>query len=53
MLTVVGVIAPMRIRGLVDSAGSRRTGAYFFPLRQRPAQAIGLAIAHRTGARSL
>ena len=44
MLTVVGVIAPMRIRGLVDSAGDRRPGAYFFPYRQSPSRTIGVAI---------
>lgn len=44
LMTIVGVIAPMRIRGLVDSAGSRRTGTYFFPLRQGPARSLGLAI---------
>lgn len=44
MLTIVGVIAPMRIRGLVDSASNRRTGNYFIPLRQRPVRAIALAI---------
>ncbi len=44
MLTIVGVIAPMRIRGLVDSAGIRRTGNYFYPLRQQPSRAIALAI---------
>jgi len=44
MMTIVGVIAPMRVRGLVDSAGNRRTGYYFYSLRQRPARAIALAI---------
>jgi predicted permease len=45
MMTIVGVIAPMRIRGLVDSAGvRRRTGTYFFPIRQRPSRSIALAI---------
>ena len=44
MLTIVGVIAPMRIRGLVDSASNRRTGQYFFPFRQRPSNGIALAI---------
>lgn len=44
MLTIVGIIAPMRIRGLVDSASNRRTGNYFSPLRQRPSRAIALAI---------
>ncbi len=44
MLTIVGVIAPMRIRGLVDSPGIRRTGTYFFPLRQNPSRSLALAI---------
>jgi predicted permease len=44
MLTIVGVIAPMRIRGLVDSSSNRRTGHYFFPFRQRPSNGIALAI---------
>jgi predicted lysophospholipase L1 biosynthesis ABC-type transport system permease subunit len=44
MLNVVGVIAPMRIRGLVDSAGDRRPGAYFFPYRQSPSRTVGVAI---------
>jgi predicted permease len=44
MMMIVGVIAPMRIRGLVDSAGNRRTGNYYFPLRQRPSRAVALAI---------
>jgi predicted lysophospholipase L1 biosynthesis ABC-type transport system permease subunit len=44
MMTIVGIIAPMRIRGLVDSPGLRRTGTYFFPLRQNPTRALGLAI---------
>lgn len=44
MLTVVGVIAPMRIRGVIDSASNRRTGNYFYPIRQRPSRALALAI---------
>ncbi len=44
MLTIVGVIGSMRIRSLVDSAGIRRTGNYFFPLRQQPTRTLGLAI---------
>jgi predicted permease len=44
MLTIVGVIASMRIRGVVESTANRRTGNYFFPIRQRPARAIALAI---------
>ena len=44
MLTIVGVIRPMRIRGLVDSPGTGRVGNYFHPLRQQPARTLGLAI---------
>jgi len=44
MLTIVGVIAPMRLRGLLDSAGTPRSGAYYFPNRQNPARTIGLAV---------
>ena len=44
MFTVVGVIGSMRIRGLVDSAGIRRTGNYINPLRQRPSRTMTLAI---------
>jgi predicted permease len=46
MLTIVGVIEPMRLRGLVDSAASL-TGAYFSPYPHNPARTIGVAI--RTG----
>lgn len=49
MMTIVGVIEPMRLRGLVDSAVGRRTGTYFLPLRQEPTRTLGLAI--RTGPR--
>ena len=44
MMTIVGIIAPMRIRGLVDAPGLRRTGTYFFPLRQDPTPSLGLAV---------
>lgn len=44
MMTIVGIIAPMRLRGLVDSPGMRRTGSYFFPLRQNPTRSLGLAV---------
>lgn len=44
MMTIVGIIAPMRIRGLVDAPGIRRTGTYFFPLRQDPTRSLGLAV---------
>ena len=44
MLTIVGVVRSMRIRGLVDSPGTGRVGNYFHPLRQQPARTLGLAI---------
>jgi len=44
MMTIVGVIAPMRIRGLVDSASSKRTGQYYLPLSQRTSRAIAIAM---------
>ncbi|MEO8682824.1 MAG: FtsX-like permease family protein, partial [Vicinamibacterales bacterium] len=44
MLTIVGVIAPMRLRSLVDSSGAQKTGAYFLPYRQRPLSGMGVAI---------
>jgi predicted permease len=43
MLTIVGIIETMRLRGLVD-AGSQKTGAYFFPLRQSQSRTLGIAI---------
>ena len=44
MLTIVGIIAPMRFRGLVDSSGNKRVGAYFFPFQQSPSRSLGFAI---------
>ena len=44
MMTVVGIIEPMRLRGLVESAGERRVGNYFWPIKQRPASVFGIAI---------
>ena len=44
MLTVIGVIAEMRIRGLVDTVGTQRPGAYYFPYRQNPRRGMGLAV---------
>lgn len=46
MMTIVGVIETMRLRGLVDG-GSQKTGAYFSPLRQVPARTLGIAIRTR------
>ncbi|MGH9219848.1 MAG: ABC transporter permease [Vicinamibacterales bacterium] len=44
MMTVVGIVEPMRLRGLVESAGERRVGNYFWPVKQRPASVFGMAI---------
>ena len=43
MLTIVGIIEPMRLRGLVDTQG-QKTGAYFFPLPQSVASTLGVAV---------
>jgi predicted permease len=43
MITIVGVIDPMRLRGLVDGPG-QKTGAYYFPLPQSVSRALALAI---------
>jgi predicted lysophospholipase L1 biosynthesis ABC-type transport system permease subunit len=34
----------MRLRGLVEAAGERRTGNYFSPIKQRPVRVFGVAI---------
>jgi len=44
MLHIVGVIAEMRIAGMVDGAGTSRPGAYYFPYRQLPRRGMGLAV---------
>ena len=44
MMTIVGIIEPMRLRGLVEGAGERRVGNYSWPLNQRPARALGIAV---------
>ena len=33
-MTIVGIIEPMRLRGIVDSAVQQRTGTYYSPLPQ-------------------
>lgn len=43
MLTIVGIIEPMRLRGLIDTQ-AQLTGAYYFPLRQSLARTLGIAI---------
>ena len=44
MMTIVGVIAPMRLRGLVESTGQNKNGTYFYSMRQRPQNSVGVAI---------
>jgi predicted permease len=43
MMTIVGVIEPLRLRGLVDGPG-QKTGAYYSPLPQSLSRALGVAI---------
>lgn len=43
MMTIVGVIETMRLRGVVDVA-SQKVGAYFSPMRQVPSRTVGIAI---------
>jgi predicted permease len=44
MLNIVGVIADMRIAGMVDASGSQRAGVYYFPYRQQTRRSMGLAV---------
>ncbi len=43
MLTIVGIIEPMRLRGLVDTQ-AQRIGSYFSPLGQMSPRTLGIAI---------
>jgi predicted permease len=43
MMTIVGIIEPLRLRGLVDNQ-PQKVGAYFSAMRQLPARTLGLAI---------
>ena len=43
MMTIVGIIETMRLRGLIDS-NALKTGAYFGAMRQGPARNLGIAI---------
>jgi len=43
MITIVGIIETMRLRGVVDNQ-AQKTGAYFSPLRQSQSRTIGIAI---------
>lgn len=44
MLTVVGVVAEMRLTDVVDDPGVRTNGACYYPYRQRASRTMGLAI---------
>jgi predicted permease len=44
MWAVVGIIEPIRFRGLVEAESTRRTGAYYSPFWQVPSRTLGLAI---------
>ena len=44
MMTIVGIIEPMRLRGLVEPGGTSQTGAYYSALRQSPSRTLGLAV---------
>jgi len=44
MLTVVGVVAEMRLADVVDDPGMRSNGATYYPYSQQPASTVGLAI---------
>jgi putative ABC transport system permease protein len=43
MITIVGIIEPMKLRGLVDTQ-AQKIGTYFSPMRQGPARTLGIAI---------
>jgi predicted permease len=43
LMTIVGIVEPMRLRALVDTQ-AQKTGTYFFPLAQSLARTLGLAI---------
>jgi predicted permease len=42
--TVVGVVAEVRLAGMVDSAEFQRAGAYYLPYHQHPTRTLGVAI---------
>jgi predicted permease len=45
-MTVVGVVGPMKLRGLIEGQQAR-VGAYYIPFAQQPSRGVGFAI--RTG----
>ena len=44
MLTIVGVIEPIRLRGMVEATGASQTGAYYSTFRQNPSRTLGFAV---------
>ena len=44
MMTIVGIIKPIRLRGVVEAAGTSRTGAYYGTFRQGPSRTLGIAV---------
>ena len=43
-MTIVGIIEPMRLRGLVEAGATSKTGTYYSALRQTPARTLGVAV---------
>jgi predicted permease len=44
MMTIVGVIEPIRLRGLVEAEATRQTGTYYFPFKQSVSRTLGVAV---------
>ena len=44
MMTIVGVIEPIRLRGVVEAEAIRKTGTYYSSFRQAPSRTLGVAI---------
>ena len=44
MLTIVGIVRPIRLRGLVEADATSKTGTYYSALRQAPARTLGVAV---------
>lgn len=44
MMTIVGIIEPIRLRGVVEAAGTSQTGAYYGTFRQGPSRTLGFAV---------
>jgi predicted permease len=44
MMTIVGVVEPIRTRGVVESDAIRQTGTYYSSFRQAPSRTLGVAI---------